>query len=53
MSMAAVSKEPGGAEDFCQLQSPTFHTPLRMEEDKINKLLAISEDDMIDDDLFS
>lgn len=53
VSMAAVSKEPGGAEDYCQPSSPSPRIPLRLEEEKINKLLAITEDDMIDDDLFS
>lgn len=51
--MAAVSKEPGAAEDYCQLHNSAPYTPLRLEEEKIAQLVAISEDDMIDDDLFS
>lgn len=53
VSMAAVSKEPGAAEDYCQLHNSAPYTPLRLEEEKIAQLVAISEDDMIDDDLFS
>ncbi|XP_063856076.1 uncharacterized protein LOC135097896 isoform X1 [Scylla paramamosain] len=52
--MATVSRESGGAEDFC---SPPLPRPnalsLTIQEHMIKKLLSIEEEDMIDDDLFT
>ncbi|XP_063862080.1 probable E3 ubiquitin-protein ligase HERC4 [Scylla paramamosain] len=54
VSLATVSRESGGAEDFC---SPPLPRPnalsLTIQEHMIKKLLSIEEEDMIDDDLFT
>lgn len=49
-SMATVMKEVGVTDDFCQKHP--LQVPLRIEEAKINQMISIDEDDMIDDDLF-
>lgn len=53
VSMAAVSKEAGGAEDFCSLPLAPSNAPLIIQEEKIKSLLSIGEEDMIDDELFT
>ncbi|XP_063853368.1 LOW QUALITY PROTEIN: probable E3 ubiquitin-protein ligase HERC4 [Scylla paramamosain] len=53
VSMATVSRESGGAEDFCSPPLPRPNAPLTIQEHMIKKLLSIEEEDMIDDDLFT
>ncbi|KAK8730688.1 hypothetical protein OTU49_007871 [Cherax quadricarinatus] len=50
-SMAAVMKESGVADDYCQRHP--LQLPLIIEEEKINEMMGIGEEDMIPDDLFT
>ncbi|XP_045600512.2 LOW QUALITY PROTEIN: probable E3 ubiquitin-protein ligase HERC4 [Procambarus clarkii] len=50
-SMAVVMKEPEIADDYCKKHP--HQLPLKIEESKINQMMGIGEEDMIDDDLFT
>ncbi|KAG7177409.1 E3 ubiquitin-protein ligase HERC4-like [Homarus americanus] len=50
-TMATVMKESGTADSYC-VKHPS-ELPLKIEEAKINQMIGIDEEDIIDDDLFS
>lgn len=50
-SLAIVTKESGTAADFCE-EIPA-QLPFCIDQSKIDKMLSIGEEDMIDDDLFT
>lgn len=51
VSIARVSKQPNTALDF--LLTVPYTQPTCILEEKINDMISIGEDDMIDDDLFT
>lgn len=51
VSMARVSKQPNTALDF--LLTVPYTQPTCILEEKVNDMISIGEDDMIDDELFT